>query len=148
MAVRELRNVTKQEGPSLLFVMEMKILAERVESLQATLGFAGCFSVSSNGLSGGVGLFWSADVTVRLKIFSSYHIDVMVRKEGQSEMEWRLTGFYGARRAEDRHHSWRCLCTLLGMEHSEWLCLGDFNETLSATVLRSTFPERRDLSGR
>ena len=55
--VRELRKVVRQEGPSLLFVMETKIKGKRVEDLRHVLGFSGCFAVDSDGLSGGVGLF-------------------------------------------------------------------------------------------
>ena len=57
-AVLELRSVVRQEGPALLFVMETKISAKRVEALKNVLGFPGCFAVDSDGLSGGVGLFW------------------------------------------------------------------------------------------
>jgi hypothetical protein len=32
-AVRELRNIVKQEGPALLFVLETKISAQRVKDL-------------------------------------------------------------------------------------------------------------------
>ena len=56
--VCELRNVVKQEGPALVFVMETKIRGKRVEDLRHTLGFAGSFGVDSDGLSGGIGLFW------------------------------------------------------------------------------------------
>lgn len=131
--VRELHSVVKQERARLVFVMETKNLAKRVESLQRQLGFAGCFTVDSVGLSGGIGLFWSADVVVDLKNYSSGHIDVMVQKKDQNSMEWRFTGFYGAPRVEDRHHSWRFLRTLYAVEHSAWLCLGDCNETLFAS---------------
>jgi hypothetical protein len=89
----------------LLFVMETKISGQRVKNLQGSLGFAGCFAVDSDGLSGGVGLFWSAEVDVDLKSFSSGHIDVMVRKQDLSSDAWRFTSFYGAPRAENRHHS-------------------------------------------
>jgi hypothetical protein len=34
--VRELRNIVKQEGPTLLFVMETKIEAKTVENLRNT----------------------------------------------------------------------------------------------------------------
>ena len=60
----------KLEGPTLLFVMETKIKAKRVEDLKHTLGFSGCFAVDSAGLSGGIVLFWSQDVTVELKNYS------------------------------------------------------------------------------
>lgn len=36
--------------------------------------------MDSNGLSGGIALFWSADVKVDLKNYSSGHINVMVQK--------------------------------------------------------------------
>ena len=91
--VRELHNFVKQEGLALLFVMETKIRAKRVEILQLNLGFAGCFAVDNMGLSGGIGLFWSRHVNVKLKNFSSGHIDVMVRKADLSAPEWRFTGF-------------------------------------------------------
>ena len=127
--VRELRKLVKQEGPTLLFVMETKIRGKRVEDLKFTLGFSGCFAVDSDGLSGGIGLFWSKDVEVTLENFSKSHIDVMV---SQNNKTWRLTGFYGEPRVENRHHSWWFLRTLFAIPHRAWLCLGDFNETLSA----------------
>lgn len=142
-AVRELRKVVRQEAPALLFVMETKIRAKRVEVLQSQLGFAGCFAVDSEGLSGGIGLFWSTEVNVKLKNYSTGHIDVMARRADGSSPEWRFTGFYGAPRAENRHHSWRFLRILHAIEHAAWLCVGDFNETLfgSEQFSRSARPE-------
>jgi hypothetical protein len=114
----------------LLFVMETKISKNRLENLRGILGFAGCSAIGSVGLSGGIGLFWSAEVDVDVKNFSSGHIDAMVQKRGQNSTEWRFTGFYGAPRAKNRHHSWRFLRTLSSLQNSAWLCMGDFNETL------------------
>jgi hypothetical protein len=123
--------------------METKISAERVEDLRIPLGYAGCFAMNSDGLSGGLGLFWSRDYEVDVKSYSIGHIDAMVRKKDQFSPVWRFTGFYGAPRAENRYHrapraenryhSWRFLRTLFGVLHSAWLCMGDFNETLYAS---------------
>src|SRR4051812_30999667 len=87
--VRELRSIVRQEGPSLLFVTETKIRGKSVEDLKYSLGFAGCFGVASVGLSGNIGLFWSKDVTVELKNFSTCHIDVQVHYRDQTSPEWR-----------------------------------------------------------
>ena len=103
------------------------------KSLQNLLGFAGCFAVDRDGLSGGIGLFWTSDVQVDLQSFSSGHIDVMVQNNNLHHNKWRFTGFYGAPHVSDRHHSWRCLRTLFSIQHSAWLCVGDFNETLYAS---------------
>ena len=127
--VRELRKVVKQEGPSLLFVMETKIRGKRVEDLKHVLGFSGCFAVDSDGLSGGVGLFWTSDVVVDLQNYSLSHIDVKVTKGCKS---WRFTGFYGEPRTEQRHQSWRFMRTLNSIQHEAWLCMGDFNEIMQA----------------
>ena len=92
--VRELRNIVKQEGPALLFVMETKIKGKRVENLRTTLGFHGCFAVDSTGLSGGIGLFWNDEVHVELKNYSRAHIDVKVKRR-DDQISWRFTGFHG-----------------------------------------------------
>lgn len=60
--------------------MEMKLRAKQVEGLQHSLGFARVYVVERKGLSEGIGLFWSNDVSVELKNYSSGHIDVMVQK--------------------------------------------------------------------
>ena len=106
VTVRELRKIVKQEGPALLFVMETKIKGNRVEALRTTLGFAGCFVVDSDGLSGGIGMFWSHYVVVDLKNYSRAHIDVKVRWKDHDLPPWRFTGFYGEPRAENTYQSW------------------------------------------
>jgi hypothetical protein len=73
--------------------METKIAAKRVENLQNQIGFAGCYAIDSDGLSGGVGLFWSTEVEVEIKNYSSCHIDCIVKMRNK---QWRFTGFYGA----------------------------------------------------
>ena len=55
-------------------------------------------------------------------------IDVVVQNNNQ-DLTWCFTGFYGAPRAEDRHHSWWFLRTLHTLPHSAWLSMGDYNET-------------------
>jgi hypothetical protein len=47
--------------------METKISARRVEELKNTLGFLGCYAVNTEGLSGGIGLFWTEEMFVETK---------------------------------------------------------------------------------
>jgi hypothetical protein len=61
--------------------------------------------VDSDGLSGGIGLFWSEEVEVDIQSFSSAHINAKVRMIDSDLPMWRFTGFYGEPRAENRHHS-------------------------------------------
>jgi hypothetical protein len=81
LTVPELRNIVRQEDPTLLLVMETNISGTRVEKLWDALGFYSSFGVNSDRFSGGIGLFWKNDVVVDLKNFGSKHIDVVVRND-------------------------------------------------------------------
>ena len=109
------------------------------------LCFGGCFAVYSVGLSGGIGLFWSSDVSVELKNYGRCHIDVLVSNKIPGSPNWRFTGFYGSPRAEDRNDSWRLFRTLYNVPHAAWMCMGDFNETMFSNehFSRSVRPERQ-----
>lgn len=132
-AVRELRGFVKQLDPTILFVMETKISAKRVEKLKSTFGFSGVFAVDSDGLSGGVGLFWSSAVTIDIKSYNLHHIDAVIQCKDGSVPPWRFTGIYGESRRENRHLTWTLMRRLHQLRNFPWLCSGDFNETLYNT---------------
>ncbi|XP_037480464.1 pentatricopeptide repeat-containing protein At4g20740-like [Triticum dicoccoides] len=96
--------------------------------MKARLGFEGCITVSSNGLSGGLALFWSREVDVKLNNLSNQHIDAMVRNVGSDQKEWRFTGFYAKAKRSERSESWTLLKWLRCQSDVPWLCGGDFNE--------------------
>lgn len=98
--------------------------------MKSTLGFYGCVVVSSEGLSGGIGLFWTTEVLLNLIHFSKSHIDVTGRRKDGDTPAWRLTGFYGEPRREDRHITWHLIRSLREQSQLPWLCMGDFNEVL------------------
>jgi hypothetical protein len=112
--------------------METKIGGKRVEKLANALGFSGgSFGVDSDGLSGGIGLFWKEGFTVDLKGFSTNHIDVIVQSMGDDDVKsWRFTGFYGEPGRDKRYLSWTLLRRLANALSYPWLCMGDYNETL------------------
>ena len=92
-AVRDLHDFARQFTPTLLCIVETQIESARVEVLAGTLGFDNSYDVSSQGRSGGIGLFWSRDVTVELKNYNVNHIDVLVHNLDQNSLEWRFTGW-------------------------------------------------------
>ena len=55
--VRELQDLVKMEGPTLVFLCETKIEGRRVSELTNRFGFEGCYPVNSASLSGGLALF-------------------------------------------------------------------------------------------
>uniref|UniRef100_A0A8R7TQR0 Endonuclease/exonuclease/phosphatase domain-containing protein n=1 Tax=Triticum urartu TaxID=4572 RepID=A0A8R7TQR0_TRIUA len=88
------------------------------------------FGDKSEGLSGGLVLFWNNDSVVSLKSYSRTHIDVLIQNESTGDREWRFTGFYGELVRSRRKRSWELLVFLRGEYDNPWLCVGDFNEVL------------------
>jgi len=64
-------------------------------------------------------------ITVDLKSYSKYHIDVWVSEE--DGRMWRFTGFYGEPARARRRESWRLMRFLRNQANLPWLCVGDFN---------------------
>uniref|UniRef100_A0A2N9HP17 Reverse transcriptase domain-containing protein n=1 Tax=Fagus sylvatica TaxID=28930 RepID=A0A2N9HP17_FAGSY len=83
----------------------------------------------SLGRNGGLALLWKDDANVTISNFSQHHIDLHV--SSANGKWWRFTGFYGHPKAHRRHESWALLDKLQSLSMLPWLCVGDFNETLS-----------------
>ena len=80
-------------------------------------------------MNGGLALFWDSKWDVKLRTLSKSHIDVIViEKDGVS---WRLTGIYGHPEKLKRIETWN-LMRLLHQQVTLRICIGDFNEILSA----------------
>lgn len=75
--------------------METKIDEKRMEKIRKSCGFGNRIDVGADGSRGGICLAWKATLGVRLKTFSSSHIDVLIKEENVDEV-WRFTGFYGS----------------------------------------------------
>jgi hypothetical protein len=112
-----------------VFLSETRQKAERVRRLRGRLGLRGFTGVDSEGLSGGLALFWWDQLHVEVISSCERYIDVHVRA---SDMEptWRLTCVYGEPRTEDRHEMWTMLQNLKNESDLPWCVLGDFNEAM------------------
>lgn len=127
--VGELRWLVRAHRPALLFLSETKMRDSRVRSFMWSLGYSGCFAVSSVGLSGGLGLFWLSSMSVSVQGFSSRCIDMIITPDGGEA--WRSTFVYGEPKRELRHEFWDQLRLLNNNWKGPWVCCGDFNEVLS-----------------
>ncbi|KAL6184211.1 hypothetical protein ACLB2K_045615 [Fragaria x ananassa] len=95
------------------------------------LGFAHGTGVLSEGLSGGLGMFWNDDVRVHVGSSSAHHINIKI-DGGPSNPRWRLIGFYGWPQTADREFSWQLLKDLANLDSLPWVVIGDFNEILDS----------------
>lgn len=116
----------------MVFLMETRLSKDRAHELQRMLGFLNGHVVPSEGLSGGLALFWKKGIVVFAQTMSRSHIDIVISCDELEVKQWRFTGFYGEPRRERRKNSWYLLKFLRAQLDLPWLCAGDFNEILSA----------------
>jgi hypothetical protein len=127
-AVHEIHKVVDLNRPKVLFLSETRMSATRAQKMCHKLGFSNVFGVSSQGFSGGLVLMWKDDMSLVIKTYSKYHVDVCIT-EADGKL-WHFTGFYGEPRRVQRKESWQLLHFLRNENDLPWLCGGDFNETL------------------
>jgi hypothetical protein len=93
------------------------------------LGLRGFVGVDSDGLSGGLALFWNDQLIVEIQSMCERYIDVHVRL-AEGEPQWHLTCVYGEPRVENRHQMWSLLQSLKTQSDLPWCVMGDFNEAM------------------
>jgi len=88
------------------------------------------FSISSNGRSGGLALFWRNSFICTVLNYSANHINVEVNDLNKGK--WQFTGYYGFLEGKRRCASWDFLRNLANNTFLPWCILGDFNDILDA----------------
>jgi hypothetical protein len=127
--VRELAVISQIWSPRLFFLCETRQSKNKMRRLRHRLGLGGFAGLSSNGLSGGLALFWHDQIIVEVQEINERYIDAYVR-ESPNSPQWRLTCVYGEPRVEDRQSMWDKLRHLKSTSHLPWQVMGDFNEAL------------------
>lgn len=130
-SVQALKTLIQQKRPSFIFLCETKVRDRSyMNDLRLQIGYLNCEAVFSDGQSGGLALFWIDGLDVRFRSKSNHHIDVEIRSNDGSHIQWRLTGFYGHPTTAERHRTWLLLRRLSEESSLPWVVVGDFNELL------------------
>lgn len=114
--LRDLKKILQVHRPQIVFLCETKLLSGQMNNVRIKLKFDNCFSVSRNGLGGGLAMLWNSNVDVNIASFSSHHIDAEVCNE--KGKRWRCTGIYGNPEASQKRHTWTLLRRLAGLSVS------------------------------
>src|SRR4051812_21235936 len=91
--------------PTIVFPCETSQTKDMLKRCRSRLGLSGFEAVHSNGLSGGLALFWHESVQLDVKDMTDRYIDASVSAMA-GEPRWRLTCVYGEPRTEDCHLMW------------------------------------------
>ena len=126
--VRDLATLVASHSPKLVFLCETRQKATKMKRLRNWLGLRGFLDVDSNGMSGGLALYWHENCVVEVLESDERYIDAKIKLE-EGGTQWRITCVYGEPRVENRPAMWDKLRRLKSLSDLPWLVLGDFNET-------------------
>ncbi|KAA3468559.1 reverse transcriptase [Gossypium australe] len=119
--------------------METKLDQKRMEKVRKSCGLLNGFDVEAEGTRGGLCLAWKEDIDVTLRSFSKWHMDVLIKEDGNQE-EWRFTGLYGSPYLKDQNVVWNLLKRLSREGNYPWLVVGDFNEIMYSFEKKGGLP--------
>jgi hypothetical protein len=127
--VREVLALSKANSLGMLFLHETRQVSSKMEKLKWRLQMKGFAGVSSDGLSGGLALFWDKNLQVTVLDSCTGYIDVRVVDKASAKT-WRTTFVYGEPWVENRYRMWNHLTSLRSFLTEPWLVCGDFNEAM------------------
>ena len=110
--------------------METKQTVEKMKKIKGDLRYDGMLVVPCVRRIGGLAMLWKSEVLLDIQTYSLNHIDDHILNNPSSS--WRLTGFYGRPEKYQKHESWSYLCRLHSRASLSWVCVGDYNETLTS----------------
>lgn len=112
----------------MIFLSESHINTARAEKLRRKLKMDRVEVHESSGASGRLLLFWRNPVVIHVLDKTKNWIDITV--ESSDDEVWRLTGFCGEPKWEDKHLSWDYIRDLHHQTRLLWVVIGDFNQIL------------------
>ncbi|KAK4279407.1 hypothetical protein QN277_011193 [Acacia crassicarpa] len=130
LTVKNLKNMVKKDRPSLIFLMETKINLERIKRLRLKCGFNHDLYVEPRGLSGGLAVWWSANISLTV-LYKSRNIIHVVVDSISSDLPNYISFVYGPPKEGDRRIVWNILRSLASSVSGSWLAVGDFNDLIS-----------------
>lgn len=113
-----------------VFVAETMMEDRKLEGIRRKCGFSEGLCISSEGHSGGLGLWWR-DINVHLISYSSHHIFVEVRDNCETGLRWFAYGIYGWADRIQKRRTWELIEKIRAETSGPLIMFGDFNEILS-----------------
>ena len=73
------KKILQLHRPQILILCETKLRSGQINKECRNLNFENGFGVGRDGMSGGVAMFWDAEVQVEITSYSNHHIDAVVQ---------------------------------------------------------------------
>lgn len=126
--VGALRAQIKRERIDIIFLCETKALEKRMDEVIVFVGLSNKLVVDAKGIAGGLCLMWKVGTSVNLVEFNKNLIAVTI---SDVLCKWILVCFYKPPYESKKKKAWVNLMALLESLQDPWVCMGDFNYTIS-----------------
>jgi hypothetical protein len=117
--IHEVGVLLKTHIPKMVFLCETPQKSDRMARYKGRLGLRGFAGFDSDGMSGGLALYWHESLQVEVKDANARFIDVLMR-ESVSSPQWHATFIYGEPRTDQRHRMWDAMCDLKASSTLPW----------------------------
>ncbi|KAL4607019.1 hypothetical protein ACB092_09G145100 [Castanea dentata] len=114
--------------PDFVVLCEMKASDKRMKEVMNSLGFSYRQVIEAKGFAGGLCMMWRANDLVEGLEYNKNMIAIQV---SDKLSKWVLVGFYGPTYPAKNSKAWGNLSALLESFSCPWICIDDFNCTLS-----------------
>ena len=123
--VRSLRNIVRDQAPTVCFLMETRLDKEGFDKHCKELPFRNKLIVKKPNSRGGFALLWKQEVQIDVINYIENHI--LAKMVEDDCFQWLLTGFHEWPEADQKTKSWALLSHLATFVNGPWCCIGDFN---------------------
>lgn len=110
LTIQELRALIALERPSIVFLMETKNKATKVESICKKLQFQNLFLENPMGIAGGLALMWNEEVTLTVQRSSKHFIHVQCIESARN-LSMQITFIHASTHLGERIQLWQQLKT-------------------------------------
>lgn len=121
LTVRELRALTAQFMPSLVFLMETKNKTEFVQRVKRRLLFQSCLVVDPVGIGGGLALMWDDWISLEIDSMTESFVNLKCEK-GVKGKKMRITFVHAPYTYPKRLHLWESLRHISSTNTLPWVC--------------------------
>ncbi|KAI7989214.1 hypothetical protein LOK49_LG13G00063 [Camellia lanceoleosa] len=133
---RTMKELEKNHKPSIIVLMETKVVLSSMGLFFNKLGFTASSHVDPVGRSGGIWVLWDPfRVTVKALEVNAQVIHAKIQRDGYSD--WILSAIYASPNPLLRDNLWENLEEVARNVNQPWLAAGDFNDIAVQSEKRS-----------
>ena len=127
--VLQCQKIALKFKPDVLFLMETRLIKDKGKGIWNKCGFLEGWECPREGFSGGLVLGWNPKQKLQIIQASRHlvHNDLLDNKGNLLS----ITFIYGQLEVAKREEVWNDLRNIRNLAHSNWLCIGDFNQVLN-----------------